>query len=131
MMVLQTVAITAQIFSPSWEIFSFIFFFVGAGGYSNYIIAFVLGRILLTPTVTYRHLSILLGSFGLFPSFITPTGTEILSPKSRVVFCSLGVFMGSALGYMAMPAAAYFLREWRMLLIPMAASGLIYIPLWW
>uniref|UniRef100_A0A8C7LAR0 Solute carrier family 22 member 4-like n=1 Tax=Oncorhynchus kisutch TaxID=8019 RepID=A0A8C7LAR0_ONCKI len=98
--IIQNVATFAQIFSPNWEAFSIIIFFVGAGSVSNYVIAYVLG-------------------------------TEILSPGVRVVFSSLGVFLSSAIGYMLMSPVAYFIREWRWLLVPMAGSGLIYMPLWW
>ena len=44
MMAVQTLTVAAQILSSSWEIFSFIFFFVGFGSVSNYVIAYVLGR---------------------------------------------------------------------------------------
>lgn len=58
-------------------------------------------------------------------------GCEVLGPVERLTFSSLGVFLSSAVGYMAMPPVAYFLREWRWLVAAMAASGLLYIPLWW
>jgi OCT family organic cation transporter-like MFS transporter 4/5 len=127
--IIQVVATFAQIFSPNWEAFSIIFFFVGAGSVSNYVIAYVLGRLKISIPCNSCSISCTFGQFTELAYLVL--GTEILSPGVRVVFSSLGVFLSSAIGYMLMSPVAYFIREWRWLLVPMAGSGLIYIPLWW
>lgn len=43
-MMLQTLFTFIQVFSPSWEVFSILFFIVGLGQISNYVAAFVLGN---------------------------------------------------------------------------------------
>uniref|UniRef100_A0A671QFY8 Solute carrier family 22 member 4-like n=2 Tax=Sinocyclocheilus TaxID=75365 RepID=A0A671QFY8_9TELE len=90
MMAMQTVTILIQMFSPSWEIFTAIYFFVGFSGFSNYVVA-----------VKFS------------------------------VFGSLGIFMGSGIGQMFFPLAAYFIRSWRWLVLTNALTGLLYLPLWW
>ncbi|XP_076994510.1 solute carrier family 22 member 4 isoform X1 [Tamandua tetradactyla] len=58
-------------------------------------------------------------------------GTEILGKSVRIIFSTLGVCTFFALGYMLLPLFAYFLREWRALLLALSAPGLLCAPLWW
>ncbi|XP_068456279.1 organic cation/carnitine transporter 2-like [Clinocottus analis] len=58
-------------------------------------------------------------------------GNEILTGNVRVLFSSLGVCLGFAFGYMMLPLFAYFLRDWKSLMLAISLPGLLYIPLWW
>ncbi|NXP04043.1 S22A5 protein, partial [Thinocorus orbignyianus] len=58
-------------------------------------------------------------------------GTEILGQSIRVLFSTLGVCIFYAFGYMLLPLFAYFIRDWRMLLLALTVPGLFCIPLWW
>ncbi|XP_055036649.2 solute carrier family 22 member 4 [Misgurnus anguillicaudatus] len=58
-------------------------------------------------------------------------GMEIFSGSVRNMFSTLGVCFFFSVGYMILPLAAYFLRDWRMLLTVLTIPGFFYIPLWW
>ncbi|KAJ7316503.1 hypothetical protein JRQ81_002665 [Phrynocephalus forsythii] len=58
-------------------------------------------------------------------------GTEILGKSVRIIYCTLGVCLFYAFGYMLLPLSAYFIRDWRELILTLTLPGLLYIPLWW
>ncbi|XP_049447050.1 solute carrier family 22 member 5-like [Epinephelus fuscoguttatus] len=58
-------------------------------------------------------------------------GTEILGPHVRTIFSTAGVCLFFAVGYMLLPLFAYFIRDWRMLLLGLTLPGFLYVPLWW
>ncbi|XP_030292956.1 solute carrier family 22 member 5-like isoform X3 [Sparus aurata] len=99
-MAVQTFFTIVQIFSPSWTVFSILFFMSGLGQISNYISGFVLGA-------------------------------EILTGNVRDLFSTMGISLGFAVGYMLLPLFAYFLRDWKSLLLGLSLPCFAYIPLWW
>nr|KAF6482070.1 solute carrier family 22 member 5 [Molossus molossus] len=58
-------------------------------------------------------------------------GTEILGKSVRIIFSTLGVCIFYAVGYMLLPLFAYFIRDWRMLLLALTLPGLLCAALWW
>ncbi|XP_076147936.1 solute carrier family 22 member 4-like [Alosa pseudoharengus] len=58
-------------------------------------------------------------------------GCELLSKSPRISFATLGVSLAYAFGYSILPLFAYFIRDWRMLLLALSAPGFLYIPMWW
>ncbi|XP_069827053.1 solute carrier family 22 member 4-like [Dendropsophus ebraccatus] len=58
-------------------------------------------------------------------------GSEILGKSARIIFSTLGICIFFAIGYMILPLFAYFIRDWRTLLMALTLPGLLCIPLWW
>ncbi|XP_061103263.1 solute carrier family 22 member 4-like [Conger conger] len=57
-------------------------------------------------------------------------GAEILSPRIRMIYSTVGITIFFAVGYMLLPLMAFFIRDWRMLLIAMAVPGVFNFPIW-
>ncbi|NP_001088049.1 solute carrier family 22 member 4 [Xenopus laevis] len=58
-------------------------------------------------------------------------GNEILGKSARILYSTMGTCIFFAIGYMMLPLFAYFIRDWRTLLLALTIPGLFCIPLWW
>lgn len=58
-------------------------------------------------------------------------GAETLTGHARVMYSSVATNTAFAIGYMLLPLFAYYLRDWRSLLLGLFLPGLLYIPMWW
>ncbi|XP_030009203.1 solute carrier family 22 member 5-like isoform X2 [Sphaeramia orbicularis] len=58
-------------------------------------------------------------------------GTEILNPRVRTAFATLGSCLFFSLGYLLLPLGAFFIRDWRMLALGLSLPCCLLAPLWW
>ncbi|XP_074528310.1 solute carrier family 22 member 4-like [Halichoeres trimaculatus] len=71
--------------------------------------------------------------FGSISKYVSAfvLGTEILGPRIRTIYSTAGVSLFFGAGYMLLPLFAFFLRDWRMLLLGLSLPGFLCIPFWW
>uniref|UniRef100_A0A3P8R7A0 Major facilitator superfamily (MFS) profile domain-containing protein n=1 Tax=Astatotilapia calliptera TaxID=8154 RepID=A0A3P8R7A0_ASTCA len=93
-------------FAQSWAVFAVLFFMVGMGQLTSYIVLFVLGKCVL-----------------LFSGYYFPLAAFLYS--------SMCLPFMYVFGMMLLPATAYLLRNWKHLSLLMALPGLASLPLWW
>ncbi|XP_060942376.1 solute carrier family 22 member 4-like [Limanda limanda] len=90
---------------------------------------------ILVYSASWLMLTILLfiNGLGQISNFVAALvlGAEIFTGNVRVLYSSLGTCLGFTIGYMMLPAFAYFIRDWRSLTLALALPGLLYIPHWW
>ncbi|XP_027499583.1 solute carrier family 22 member 4 isoform X2 [Corapipo altera] len=77
----------------------------------------------------FSFLQIFSTSWEMFTVLFLIVGMGQIS--NYVVAFILGVCIFFAFGYMLLPLFAYFIRDWRMLLLALTVPGLFCIPLWW
>ncbi|CAJ1063491.1 solute carrier family 22 member 4-like isoform X1 [Xyrichtys novacula] len=58
-------------------------------------------------------------------------GAEILGPRVRTIYSTAGVSLFFGAGYMLLPLFAFFIRDWRMLLLGLALPSVLCVPFWW
>ncbi|XP_061105069.1 organic cation/carnitine transporter 2-like [Conger conger] len=92
---------------------------------------FIFFQIFSTSWFMFSALFFVVG-MGEVSNFVTAfvLGTEVLTPRIRTIYCTAGVSTFFAVGYMLLPLTAFFIRDWRMLLIAIALPGVFCFPLW-
>ncbi|XP_041863614.1 solute carrier family 22 member 4-like isoform X2 [Melanotaenia boesemani] len=94
--------------------------------------AFTFAQVFSTSWIMFLIL-LFFNGLGQMSNFVAALvlGAEILTGNIRVLYSSLGSNLSFAIGYMVLPLCAYFLRDWKSLLLVLSVPCLVFIPLWW
>ncbi|KAG7281204.1 hypothetical protein CRUP_022869 [Coryphaenoides rupestris] len=58
-------------------------------------------------------------------------GIELFNTSVRTVFSTLGSTLFFDVGYLLIPLMAYYIRDWRMLILAFNIPTVLYVPFWW